>query len=434
MLSYVLDGLFDLLSSVWTEADDGYRARRREAKQRERLFIETQIALAEEGLDRNLVGGRITFESPRTIDVMGNSGLATEQTSPWHSMFDWSAVLDVQYQMDERIEHANDTGNMGVLQTDQEENIMNIGLGAHATVPLLSTLNATAGLRYDLLNFTAKDRLITETNPDESGDVSMSAFSPSFGLLYTGIDEHHFFANASLNFETPTSTELANQPNGSGGYNAELDPQHTTSIEAGWRGSFANTIRYNVALFTALIQDALIPFQVAGQEGRDFYRNAGEITNKGVELELIADLLPSLRATLGYTYVDSKFTDYITASDTLNDNAQPGVHPQIGTLDLMYHPDFGLNLNATVKYAAKVAVNDANTSYSPEYTVVDLKASRLIELKELEKYTIRIEPFVHVNNLFNRKYIGSFAINAFGGRYYEPAPERTIVAGIHVLM
>ena len=385
-------------------------------------------------LDRNLVGGRITFESPRLIDVMGNNGLATEQAPPWHSMFDWSAVLDVQYQMDDRIEHANDTGNKGALQTDQEEKILNIGVGAHATLPLISTLNLTAGLRYDMLNFKAQDKLITEANPDESGNVSMSAFSPSVGLLYTGFADHHFFANASLNFETPTSTELANQPDGSGGYNAELEAQRTTSFEAGWRGSFDEDIRYNAAFFMALIQDALIPFQVEGQEGRDYYRNAGEITNKGVELEVIADLHSSLRATLGYTYVDSRFTDYITASDTLNDNEQPGVHPQLGTLDLLYHPPIGFYANATMKYAARVAVNDANTSYSPEYTVVDLRAGWLIDLKELEKYTIKIEPFVHIHNLFNRKYISSFAVNAFGGRYYEPAPERTIVAGIQVLM
>ena len=49
MLSGILDGVFDVLASVRSEPADGYRARRRDAKQRERLFIETQLGLAEEG-------------------------------------------------------------------------------------------------------------------------------------------------------------------------------------------------------------------------------------------------------------------------------------------------------------------------------------------------------------------------------------------------
>jgi iron complex outermembrane receptor protein len=141
-----------------------------------------------------------------------------------------------------------------------------------------------------------------------------------------------------------------------------------------------------------------------------------------------------MRTTLGYTYVDSRFTDYITPSDTLNGNRQPGVHPHLGSLDIMYRMPFGLYLNGTMRIAGKVAVNDANTAYSSEYTVVDLKAGYQIAIENIGQYTMTIEPYLHVNNLFDRKYIGSFAINAFGGRYYEPSPERSVFAGIQVTL
>jgi iron complex outermembrane receptor protein len=33
-------------------------------------------------------------------------------------------------------------------------------------------------------------------------------------------------------------------------------------------------------------------------------------------------------------------------------------------------------------------------------------------------------------NLFNESYNSNIRINAFGGRYFEPAPERNIYAGL----
>lgn len=383
-------------------------------------------------LSRNMFGLRASYEKPERV-AAPNETLDPESLS-FTQKLSWSALLDAQYQSDVRVEHANDTGTKAALQTEQDENILNIGIGAHASYPLLNTLSVTAGARYDMITFKAEDKLINETNPDESGDVTMSAISPSVGMLYTGFTDHHFFVNAAQSFETPTSTELANRADGSGGYNNDLSPQRTTSIEAGWRGRMSDAFRYNIALFTATIDEALIPFQVPGQEGRDFYRNAGEITNKGVEVELIAEPVEGLRAMLGYTYVDSRFTDFVTGGVSLNGNAQPGVHPHLGALDVMYQMPFGLYMNATMRYAGKVAVNDANTAYSPEYTVVDLKAGFSLAIRDIGGYTMTIEPYVHLNNVFDRKYIGSFAINAFGGRYYEPSPERSLFVGIQVTL
>jgi outer membrane receptor protein involved in Fe transport len=44
----------------------------------------------------------------------------------------------------------------------------------------------------------------------------------------------------------------------------------------------------------------------------------------------------------------------------------------------------------------------------------------------------RVAPFVAVQNLFNRKYVGSVVVNAAAGRYYEPAPGRNLLVGLTV--
>jgi iron complex outermembrane receptor protein len=43
-----------------------------------------------------------------------------------------------------------------------------------------------------------------------------------------------------------------------------------------------------------------------------------------------------------------------------------------------------------------------------------------------------LRPYLGINNLFNEHYDSNIRINAFGGRYYEPAPERNLYAGIVV--
>jgi len=46
---------------------------------------------------------------------------------------------------------------------------------------------------------------------------------------------------------------------------------------------------------------------------------------------------------------------------------------------------------------------------------------------------LQLTPFVGINNLFNVAYNDNIRINAFGGRYYEPAPKMNVFAGIRLM-
>ena len=45
---------------------------------------------------------------------------------------------------------------------------------------------------------------------------------------------------------------------------------------------------------------------------------------------------------------------------------------------------------------------------------------------------VTLAPFGAVNNLFDRRYVGSVNINGFGGRVLEPAPGRHGYLGLEV--
>ena len=38
-----------------------------------------------------------------------------------------------------------------------------------------------------------------------------------------------------------------------------------------------------------------------------------------------------------------------------------------------------------------------------------------------------------LDNLFDKNYVGSVIVNESNGRYYEPAPNRTLFAGVQVI-
>ena len=44
--------------------------------------------------------------------------------------------------------------------------------------------------------------------------------------------------------------------------------------------------------------------------------------------------------------------------------------------------------------------------------------------------SVTIEPFLALQNVFDRRYVGSVTINGFGGRVFEPSPGRHVFTGL----
>jgi len=87
-------------------------------------------------------------------------------------------------------------------------------------------------------------------------------------------------------------------------------------------------------------------------------------------------------------------------------------------------------LVADVQSKSQVFVNDANAAAAPSFTVVD---ARVVGIAAFGKPWL--SPDVGVQNLFDRKYIGSVAINAtcaslVATKFYEPSPRRTWIVGL----
>ena len=346
--------------------------------------------------------------------------------------FQWRSGVEVDLQRDERSEIAATfgTGKPAIGAEpflDQSEDVTSKGVFLQGTLELSGGAVALAGLRYDSHDFTADDHVpVTAENPDDSGSRDMNAFSPSIGLSVPAGESANVFGSISTIFQTPTTSELSNQPNAAGGFNPNLDPMSGESFELGIRRRIGSGAAFEVTGYQTNLQNELVPFEVAGSAGVTYFRNAGESQHRGIEATFsVAPGSGTVRGDLTYTYTNARFTEYDLDGDDLSDNRIPGVGPQRVQGALRFSPGVWWT-DVISTYVDNVPVNDRNTTSAPSYFLVDLR----VGVQEVDLGGISVSPWVALINALDENYVASVAVNAFGGRFFEPGPNRSFQVGL----
>jgi iron complex outermembrane receptor protein len=353
----------------------------------------------------------------------------------------FSAGIDAQFQDDDRLNFTNCNNvppltaptptcpvvgrERGTRTLDQRERVSGFGPYLRDEIAFTDRYRLTLGARYDHVRFRVDDHLITATNPNDSGDRTLDAISPLFGFVARLGALHSAYASVSTAFETPTATELANKPDGSAGINPSLDPQYATTLETGLKGVLASRVRYDASLFATRVRDELIPFEVPNGAGRRYFRNAGATRRRGAELGLAASLG---MATLGvsYSYSDFFFRDYVVGTSDFGDNRIPGVpNQQLQGYATWNWRGWFATLEGQTQ--GGMYMDDANALRAASWEVMNARVGGRVALG-----SVAFSPVFAVSNLFDRTYAGSIVVNAAAGRYFEPAPGRTIYAGLSV--
>ena len=314
----------------------------------------------------------------------------------------------------------------GTVTLNQREIVSSFGSYVRDEVDFGKRYTLTASARTDAARFRVKDKLINATNPDDSGERPLDAVSPMVGVLARLSDSHSAYANISSAFETPTATELGNQPSGAAGINRDLKPQRSTTYEVGVKGIGASGLQYNAALFATGVHDELIPFDIPGGGGRRYFRNAGRTSRRGIELGLGAAIS---RLELGgaYTYANYRFVDFTVDTAHYAGNRIPGIPRQTLQASASLRGALATLVTEAI-FADRMFVNDANSESSPGYGILNARVvSSALWNGSGAELTLGAQ------NLFNTRYISSVSVNAAGGKFYEPGTQRSIYIGLSLL-
>jgi len=329
--------------------------------------------------------------------------------------------IDVDRQDDDRQRFDNNDGILGAQTFDQNEQVDSTGIYVQAEYELSDSFTVQAGLRYDELSYDISDRFLTDG--DDSGKRNFDEFSPSIGVNYK-MANGVAFASYSSGFETPTTTELAN-PDASGGFNPSLRPQTANNFEVGYKAGNED-LYYEVSVFQIDLKDELIPFELAAFPDRIFFSNAGSSSRTGLETALSWNNQRGFSIDASYTWSDFKFDSFI--DDNGNDysgNSLPGLPQQFAYLGFNHASENGFSGLLEVIYSGDLYTNNANSVKVPSYTVANLRFNFDISAG---KWLFRT--FAGVNNLLDEDYNNNIRINAFGSRFFEPAPGRHFYVGV----
>ncbi|MDZ7361382.1 MAG: TonB-dependent receptor [candidate division KSB1 bacterium] len=412
----------------------------------------------------NPLPGRI-IELDRTA-----GGIRAVYNKRWQigqAFLSWTAGADYERQHDSRVEFenhglANDqigvAKNEDILKSvrygarllDQKENVVGIGVFSELEFSPHSNWMFTLGGRYDRYRFDVADRFLSD-GVDDSGARRMEKFSPLLGVVYRIHAFISFYGNLATAFQTPTTTELSNQPAREGGLHPTLQPERITSYEFGLKGSWPKIhCHYEAAFYRFRVKDMLIPYQIAGRAGEEiFYRNAGRARNKGFEAGLQWTPFKSLRAAGAYAFMNFVFEDFPVETITGNTvtpvqlagKKVPGVPAHRFFASLLYEHQTGAFAEVDLQYVDRYFTSDFNGPppsgnkplrdfMNAAYRTVDVRAGFQPRFKNF-----RADFFVGVNNLFDERYNGSIVPNAAADRFFEPAAGRTwyVKSEIHLL-
>jgi len=366
-------------------------------------------------IDRQSGGFRLSGTTPL---VRGNAPLRM------------TVGLDLQAMRDDRRNERSDGGTRtGDVLADQRETVSEIGPFTQLHWTASPTVLFLGAVRFDRLAFRVQDHFLTD-GVDNSGRRIMESVSGSGGVSMLVAEQTTIFANTATSFESPTTTELVNQANGTAGFNATLGPQRTWSMELGARGIIGAEFQYLLSIYNNRITDAII--QVREQDGRAFFQNAGRVRNRGLEAGLSAQPSSWLRLQGAYTFADYEFTEYRVpngaVTDTLDGKRLAGVPRHFFRASAA--GTFGaLQVELEQMTAGEMFGDDRNTQrvegWGAGVTTVRVTAG-------FSRGSAHFEPFAAVNNLFDRRYVGSVNINGAFGRVLEPAPGRNAYVGMEV--
>jgi iron complex outermembrane receptor protein len=352
-------------------------------------------------LDRDFWGGNFNFKLSSFNEKVSNTLLLG---------------LDLGFQKDRRKRFKNIKGVQGEITLNQIESFENRSFYLIDHLKYKKAL-ITIGLRWDN-NTLATDKT--------DYGIELYKLNPSIGINMSVSKNKNIWVSFSSSFETPTLSELSSNPYGDSGLNPQLIAQKALNFEFGYRSKMKNKY-FEMVAFYIPTDDEITPYEIEQFPGRTFYRNAGKTSRKGIEIIFNHNISKKINFDNSYTFSDFKFREFTSGSNNLNDNYLPGIPKNIFNSNISYKTENGLIFLTELIYNDKIYSSNNNDIFEKPYWLSNFKISKKINNKKLFW-----DIYFGLNNIFNTYYSDNIRLNAFGGRFFEPAPLRNFYLGLNL--
>lgn len=246
-------------------------------------------------------------------------------------------------------------------------------------------------------------------------------WAPRFSLLKK-LGPITAYALLAKGFSPPTTAELL--PSTSV-INQQLQAEYGWNRELGLRGNvWRGRGWFDLNLFYFSLRNAIA--QRRDASGADYYENAGNNRQKGIELNIRYPLLelPALRVQpwLSYSLYSFRYTSFKQLQNDYTGHYIPGVAKQQLNAGIDVNNATGQTFAITYQYSDPIWLNDANSAKASPYQLIGARMGSRIGRKWYA--------FGGTDNLLNVTYSLGNDINAAGNRYYNAAAGRNYYLGL----
>ena len=301
----------------------------------------------------------------------------------------------------------------------------------------LDRLSLTVSGRFNHTTIDNRDLIRPAAGPGSlTGKHSFNRFNPAVGATYRLAGPVSLYGGYTEGNRAPTSIELGcadpnspcKLPNAMAG-DPPLKQVVTRTVEAGLRSSGESKVQWSAGYFRASNRDDLL-FVASEQTGFGYFKNFGKTLRQGLELDVNSRIR---RVTLGggYTLLDATFRsaeELGGEGNSSNDDGFIDIKPGNRIPLIPRHMGKAYaDVQVTSKFLVDLGLFAVSSSYargnennehaaggpyfigpgkSPGYAVVNFGARYQVHA--------RIQLFVQVNNLFDRRYYTGAQLAATG--------------------
>ncbi len=329
----------------------------------------------------------------------------------------------------------------GSLTRNEDNRSQNSDFFVQATTLAADNISVVTGVRSSTVSFASQDYIPTPV--DGSGSVTYRATSPVLGLTYHATDRLNLYANYGKGFETPTLAEVAYIDNGvstpTAKFNPSLRAASSRHYEIGAKWLPSKTSRVDLTAYQIDSRDEIVV--AYGGSGPTSYKNAPGTQRRGLELSATNWLTPHVSALLSSSWIDANFTQAYTSStgNVAAGNKMPGIPQHFVFSELLWSSQamgggrraamLGTRAGFELVSAGRLYANDTNADSAPGYNAFNAKVSQGWALGNN-----LLTAYARVDNLADKRYVGSVIVNQSSGQFYEPAPGRNWTLGLRFAM
>lgn len=321
----------------------------------------------------------------------------------------------------------NRNGNPDTLQTNDDVDYTTFSFFIQGDVSVRESWFMSTGIS---LNKTKVDITRLNRYPVVSQNRSYrNELAPRFSIKKLVTENFSLKATLSRGFSPPTVAELLPS---TGVISTDLEAEYGWNYEltAGY-SLLRNKLHLEATGFYFKLNKALV--QRRDISGADFFVNAGDVQQKGIELHadytnstILPAIIDYVIMQIDYTYNRFRYGSFIKGTDDFSGKTVPSVPSNAlsGILDMNIKK--GLYINTTYYAASKIFLNDANTAIAAPYHLLGARVGWKKNIQK--KYKLHI--YAGADNLLDEKYSLGNDINAAANRFYNAAPRRNYYAGI----